>query len=246
MDYIPGQRLADCWDDMGVPQKTRTANDLTRAMAEMFSLTASHCGVLLRDRSLNDSQRSLRSEPSPMDAPDEAYTEVVDGDFLIGPVNDVTFLTLTEIVPASLGGPFATERAFLEAFGYRGAYGGTEAYNKYIRWSVERMFEIYDVIWPLYAPRVDSSAPFHFTHADLSVANVMIDPESGEITRLIDWEMAGFRPAWLCAHREPDSTTIRADLWWRTTRTGRMGTARTRRQTPYYDSYSLPSWRHTI
>ena len=64
MDYIPGQRLADCWEEMGVPQKTRTAKDLARAMAEMFALTASHCGSLLHDRSLNDSQRSLRYEPS--------------------------------------------------------------------------------------------------------------------------------------------------------------------------------------
>ena len=61
------------------------------------------------------------------------------------------------------------------------------------------MFEIYDVIRPLYAPRVDSSAPFHFAHADLSGANLMVDPELGKVTGLIDWEMAGFRPAWLCA-----------------------------------------------
>ena len=46
---------------------------------------------------------------------------------------------------------------------------------------------------------VDSRAPFHFAHADLSVANLMVDPDSGAITGVIDWEMAGFRPAWLCA-----------------------------------------------
>ena len=55
MDYIPGQRLADCWDEMGVPAKARTAKDLARAMAEMFALTASHCGALLRDLSLDNS-----------------------------------------------------------------------------------------------------------------------------------------------------------------------------------------------
>ena len=26
----------DCWDEMGVPQKTRTAKDLARVMAEML------------------------------------------------------------------------------------------------------------------------------------------------------------------------------------------------------------------
>ena len=194
MDYVPGQRLVDCWDDMGVPQKTRTAKDLARAMAEMFALTASHCGVLLRDCSLNDSQRSLRYHSGPIAA--EVHTEVVDGDFIIGPVNDITFLQLTKTVPASLCGPFATERAFLEACAYS---GGTKVQDKLDKWPIERMFEIYDVIRPLYTPQVDSSAPFHFAHADLSVTNLMVDPKSGEVTGLIDWEMAGFRPAWLCA-----------------------------------------------
>jgi len=134
-----------------------------------------------------------------MDAPAEAHTEVVDGDFVIGPVNDITFRQLTKTVPASLCGPFATERAFLEAFAHGGACGGTKVQDRLDKWPIERMFEIYDVIRPLYTPPVDSLAPFHFAHADLSVANLMIDPKSGEITGLIDWEMAGFRPAWLCA-----------------------------------------------
>ena len=200
MDYVPGQRLMDCWDEMGVPQKTRTAKDLARAMAEMFALTASHCGALLCDRSLNDSQRSprYRSEPCAGDTTVEVHTEVVDGDFLIGPVNDLVFLQLTGTVPASLCGPFATERAFLKAFGYSDPRG-TNFQFKSARWPIDRMFEIYDVIRPLYVPPVDSRAPFHFAHADLSIANLMVDPESGVITGVIDWEMAGFRPAWLCA-----------------------------------------------
>ena len=214
MEYVPGQRLADCWDEMGVPQRTRVAKDLARVMAEMFALTASHCGSLLRDLSLDDSKRSLRYEPSAVnasvvdasimdtlevDAPDEAHTKVVDGDFLIGPVNDLSFLTVNKIVPASLCGPFVTERAFLEAFGYRNEFGGTKVLSRSNRWPIERMFEIYDVIRPLYEPPADSSAPFHFAHADLSVANLIVNPESGKIAGLIDWEMAGFRPAWLCA-----------------------------------------------
>jgi len=29
--------------------------------------------------------------------------------------------------------------------------------------------------------------------------NILIDPDTGEITGIIDWEMAGFRPPWLAA-----------------------------------------------
>ena len=145
MEYVPGRRLIDCWDDLGVPQRTTTAKDLAMVMAEMFTLTASHCGSLLRDLSLDDSKRSLRYDPSAVDAsvvdvsvvvapdedtPDEAHTTVVDGDFLIGPVNDFAFLALTDSVPASFCGPFATERAFLEAFGYRDECGGTKPLSR--------------------------------------------------------------------------------------------------------------------
>ena len=162
------------------------------------------CGSLLRDLSLDDSKRSLRYEPSAVAAsvvvaPDETHTKVVDGDFLIGPVNDLTFLTFTESFPASFCGPFATERAFLKAFGYRDECGGTKPLSRLRRWPIERIFEIYDIIRPLYAPEIDSPALFHFCHAGITDANLIVDPESGKITGLVDWEMAGFRPAWLYA-----------------------------------------------
>ena len=114
---------------------------------------------------------------------------------MIGPVNDITFLQLTKPVPASLCGPFATERAFLAALDTGTRAGGPRLATG----CIYGRSNIYDDLRPLYTPRVDAAAPFHFAHADLSRANLMVDPESGEITGLIDWEMAGFRPAWLCA-----------------------------------------------
>ena len=40
---------------------------------------------------------------------------------------------------------------------------------------------------------------FHLAHGDFSSYNILIDPDTGAVTGLIDWEMAGFRPAWLAA-----------------------------------------------
>lgn len=37
---------------------------------------------------------------------------------------------------------------------------------------------------------------FVLTHADLYVGNVMVDPASATVTAIIDWESAGFWPAW--------------------------------------------------
>lgn len=35
-----------------------------------------------------------------------------------------------------------------------------------------------------------------FAHADLSWEHILIDPSTGEVTGIIDWEMAGFWPEW--------------------------------------------------
>lgn len=36
----------------------------------------------------------------------------------------------------------------------------------------------------------------HFAHADLSYDHVMVDPVTGAVTGILDWEMAGFWPEW--------------------------------------------------
>ncbi|KAK8086058.1 hypothetical protein PG994_001032 [Apiospora phragmitis] len=35
-----------------------------------------------------------------------------------------------------------------------------------------------------------------FSHADLSVENILVDAVSGSITGIVDWEMVGFWPEW--------------------------------------------------
>jgi len=40
---------------------------------------------------------------------------------------------------------------------------------------------------------------FQFSQGDLSEANIFLDPETGAVTGIIDWEISGFHPAWLTA-----------------------------------------------
>ena len=82
MEYVLGRRLVDCWDDLGVPQKMTTAKVLVMVMAEMFALTPSHCGSLLCNLSLDDSQRSLHYDPSAVDA------SIVDVSVVVAPDED--------------------------------------------------------------------------------------------------------------------------------------------------------------
>ncbi|RMZ75099.1 hypothetical protein DV738_g5654, partial [Chaetothyriales sp. CBS 135597] len=47
-----------------------------------------------------------------------------------------------------------------------------------------------------YRQRLNDNYNTRFTHADLSWENILVDPDTGTITGIIDWEMAGFWPEW--------------------------------------------------
>ncbi|EPE35657.1 Protein kinase-like (PK-like) [Glarea lozoyensis ATCC 20868] len=40
------------------------------------------------------------------------------------------------------------------------------------------------------------SEPYILTHGDLTLGNIMVDPEHNKITEIIDWEYAGYYPWW--------------------------------------------------
>ncbi|KAL5334504.1 kinase-like domain-containing protein [Aspergillus crustosus] len=42
--------------------------------------------------------------------------------------------------------------------------------------------------------RMPSAAPYTFTHGDLTIVNIMV--ENGALSGIIDWEAAGYYPAW--------------------------------------------------
>ncbi|GAB1314612.1 hypothetical protein MFIFM68171_04822 [Madurella fahalii] len=53
-----------------------------------------------------------------------------------------------------------------------------------------------DLIRRAYLTMPPSKGKFVFTHGDLYVGNVMVDPQRGRVTAIIDWESAGFWPHW--------------------------------------------------
>jgi hypothetical protein len=200
MDYVLGKPFVDCFDDLNYDQKNKTAMDLAFVMSQLFSFTSSYCGTLLRDQSLPRDQCSPRYnnlDCGPISM--QPHSEVSDGSFLIGPVSNIALLDHGRIVPpADKCGPFSTERQFLEAFAYLGS-PATRPTDKLERWSFDRLLEVYDVVRPSYTVSNGDVKTFHFAHGDLSVANILLNPDTGAITGVIDCEMAGFRPTWLVA-----------------------------------------------
>lgn len=51
-----------------------------------------------------------------------------------------------------------------------------------------------------------------FAHADLSWENILVNQTTGEVTGILDWEMAGFWPAWWEYRKALFGA--RSQLWW--------------------------------
>ncbi|GJE96625.1 kinase-like protein [Phanerochaete sordida] len=213
MDFMDGVHFSECFRKLTVEQQKTAGEDMARVMTATFALTATHCGSMLRDCSLRDDQRAVRysnnAAPTPHNLPQAVRDAEPSGEFMVGPVNEVVFLDHENPVPASSSGPFATESEYLEAVANMGR-PATRPSGKSERWPYERVFEVYEAIRPLYhdldtAPTSTSGAPtLHFTHNDLTSKNVLLDPETGHITAVLDWEMAGFFPSWHAAEAGAD------------------------------------------
>lgn len=72
--------------------------------------------------------------------------------------------------------------------------------------------KIFPDLIPKYRPRLPDNDEIVFAHGDVSWENILVDPTTGHVTGIIDWEMAGFWPRWweyrkgLCG--------ARCQIWW--------------------------------
>jgi Phosphotransferase enzyme family len=210
MEYMPGLCLADCFEQLTYEQKRRTATDVAEIMFSLFNITSVQCGSI--SPYMGDSFRSNESlchnslrYPlfTPLFSPRPTPT-LKGQSVIVGPINDLTFLDYPRQVDPHLCGPFNSERGFMEAFAFLGT-PPTRAGGKLSCWVFEKTLEVYNVVRNLYYETQQSEVSssnhdqFHFAHGDLSDFNILIDPATGAVTGVIDWEMAGFHPAWLAA-----------------------------------------------
>ncbi|KIJ28366.1 hypothetical protein M422DRAFT_270365 [Sphaerobolus stellatus SS14] len=88
----------------------------------------------------------------------------------------------------------------MEAAAYLGI-PGTRTTDVKNRYSFDKLVELFDIAKQFEYPKSSliGIETFHFSHGDLHTANILVDPATGAITGILDWEMAGFRPAWLAA-----------------------------------------------
>ena len=63
-----------------------------------------------------------------------------------------------------------------------------------------------------YRNRLPDTHSICFAHADLSWENILIEPDTGKVTGILDWEMAGFWPSYWEYRKALFGD--RAQLWW--------------------------------
>jgi hypothetical protein len=206
MEYMPGTILEDCYEKFNEEQARRTGEDIARIMFSLFRITADACGCIMPMSTAESAQPSspytISVSGSPLSSVPADRLGMPSSRLTIGPVNDIAFLDYPAQLPSEICGPFKSERDWMEAFAFLGSPRTRTAGETGLELDpMEKTMDIYEVVSDLYwsHSKPGDKGRFHLAHGDLSHWNILVNPESGSVTGILDWEMAGFRPAWLAA-----------------------------------------------
>ena len=217
MEHMSGTEMCDAWDDLQLPQKRRLGLDLIDLYDQLFRLKAGGCGgiyhsTLVDDYDLlakptSDLCRIMHSR-SPRWAPLSAESlrmlrshcnYPINNGYELGPLNDISLLEYRLTVPSpSQTLPTFTSDEYVKLIAFNGNPSARSDYDFPTREKCVQLFQSIHNLYPnstVFGPSADASI-FRFSHGDLHDGNILIDPQSGAITGIIDWEAAAFRPLW--------------------------------------------------
>jgi hypothetical protein len=209
MDFVPGQRMADCFDNLSRDAKLNTAKEIATIAHTLYRITSGCCGSVFYAQSSQHSHEEL-AYPTVHKNKTEKHSfsllpqDTIIGKLLIGPLNEGLgfdcFGDPTKVVPTGSCGPFLSEQAYVTSFTWRGG-------RRFLQpASTRAIYEKLTLLWKTVRPKYeypsnvfasqDCAEVFHFSHGDLSEINILLDPETGSVTGVLDWELAGFYPSW--------------------------------------------------
>ena len=214
MECMPGAELREAWKELDYGKKARFAVDMydqlsklradgcgaiyhsTRRSTDIITSVTPYSSQIIRSPRWKPlSSNSLRSLRAHCDH------SLHDGNGLyeIGPLQDGALLQYEVFVPSPSQTPAVFSTAdYIRLLAYNGFPSTRSSYDKPTRDKVVELFQGLHTLYPrhpLFGPSVDPFI-FRFCHGDLHHRNILIDPRTGKITGIIDWECAGFRPWW--------------------------------------------------
>ena len=217
MEHMSGTEMGDAWDDLQLSQKRKLALDLIDLYDQLFRLKANGCGGIYQSSLVDD--YDLLAKPtsdlsriiyprSPRWAPLSAESlrmlrshcnYPINNGYKLGPLNDISLLNYRLMVPSpSQTLPTFTTYEYVKLIAFNGNPSTRSYYDFPTREKCVQLFQSIHNLYPnstVFGPSADVSN-FRFSHGDLHDGNILIDPQSGAITGIIDWEAAAFRPLW--------------------------------------------------
>ncbi|KAF7975122.1 hypothetical protein HWV62_10417 [Athelia sp. TMB] len=218
MEHMPGVEMGDAWGDLQLPQKRRLALDLVDLYDQLSRLKADGCGGIYHSASSVDDRDLLATSgsnsfevkrprsrrwaslyPESLHMLKSHCNLSINDGYRLGPLHDISLLKYRLVVPSpSQTLPVFTSNEYVKLVAFNGNPSTRSDYDFPTREKCVELFQRIHDLYPnstLFGPPADTSK-FHFSHGDLHDGNILIDPHSGAITGIIDWESAGFRPLW--------------------------------------------------
>ncbi|KJA18344.1 hypothetical protein HYPSUDRAFT_69992 [Hypholoma sublateritium FD-334 SS-4] len=217
MEHVPGVTMGDGWSELNFPEKQRLALDIIDFYDQMYRLRADRCGSIYYSVDTKDdsglqgaanglpeatTRGPLRWAPLSSESlllMKGLCSTSIAGRFKLGPLNEISILDYCLAVPPPSQTPTVfTSEEYVKLVAFNGIPTTRSAYDLPTREKCLELFQGLHRLYPtstLFGPSADA-VNLRFSHGDLHDKNVMIDPQSGRITGIIDWESAAFRPLW--------------------------------------------------
>lgn len=217
MEYVPGVTMGDGWSSLNFPQKQRLALDIIDFYDQMYHLKADRCGSIYHSVDTKDDSDRLGATNglskttingplrwAPLSSESLLLmkglcSSSISGRFKLGPLNEMSVLDYCLAMPSPSQTPTVfTSEEYIKLVAFNGIPTTRSAYDLPTREKCVELFQGLHRLYPtstLFGPSADA-VNLRFSHGDLHDKNVMIDPQSGRITGIIDWESAAFRPLW--------------------------------------------------
>ncbi|KAF5390227.1 hypothetical protein D9757_002887 [Collybiopsis confluens] len=206
MEQMPGVQMGMAWDKLQLVQKQTLARNLVDVYDQLYRLKADGCGGIYYGVNptmydLGPLSRSPRWAPLSSESFRQLRSHcrhpIKDG-YELGPIHDISLISYWLMVPTpSQTMPIFSSEEYIKLVAFNGHPPTRSDFDLPTRENCVELFQHIQALYPN-SPLLGESntSSFRFSHGDLHSGNILIDPHSGKITGIVDWEAAAFRPLW--------------------------------------------------
>ncbi|KAG8831931.1 hypothetical protein FRC17_002336 [Serendipita sp. 399] len=209
MTRLPGSMLADCWTDFGVRERKKLIEDLagfTRKLAR--STSRNHIGSIAATEH-SWSRGAVPYASTPLSIPRRrGANNLRPYDFAQKSQHPSAWSYLREAVESEIAFLRTHQRSAVRCFNMNmvrlrqcgmedeipldASFASTTSgvYRKQLR-------ALADLARTVVESDDEDEERFVLSHLHLSPENILVDPETGALTGIVDWEFAGFVPEWV-------------------------------------------------